>query len=223
MRSPNWSPRPDGLPVTALVLHYTGMQTASAARARLCDPRAEVSAHYLVDEDGTVDLLVDEDKTAWHAGRSAWRHMNALNPHSIGIEIVNPGHEWGYRAFPQPQIESVSSLAFDIQRRHCIPPINIVAHSDIAPARKMDPGELFPWQHLASAGLGLWPEPKPGNDDEQLMHDLLTSIGYRIDQSGTNWSDIVRAFQRRYLCTQISGCLDKGTMARIRGLAALIE
>ncbi len=140
-----------------LVLHYTGMQTAAAALARLCDPAAKVSSHYLVDEDGAVHALVEEQNRAWHAGVSFWRGATGLNDRSIGIEIVNPGHEFGYRPFPPVQMRAVRALCHGILARWPgIVARNVVAHSDIAPNRKQDPGELFDWRGLAQAGIGLW-------------------------------------------------------------------
>ena len=155
--SPNQDARPDGMPIDTLILHYTGMQTAQAAIDRLRDPAARVSSHYVVDEDGTVLRLVPEVRRAFHAGVSHWRGKTELNGCSIGIEIVNPGHEWGYRDFPVLQLASVCDLCLSILSRHAIPPRNIVAHSDVAPDRKEDPGEKFPWEDLAQNGIGLWP------------------------------------------------------------------
>ena len=160
--SPNQDDRPDGMPVDTLILHYTGMQTAQAAIDRLRDPDAHVSSHYVVDEDGTVLRLVPEARRAFHAGVSYWRGNAALNGRSIGIEIVNPGHEWGYRDFPALQMAAVCDLCLEILSRHPIPPRNIVAHSDVAPDRKEDPGEKFDWEGLARNGVGLWPEGRAG-------------------------------------------------------------
>ncbi|MGE4529478.1 MAG: N-acetylmuramoyl-L-alanine amidase, partial [Rhodospirillaceae bacterium] len=157
--SPNHDARPAGAPVDMLVLHYTGMETAAAALARLCDPAAKVSAHYLIDEDGAVHALVAEDRRAWHAGVSAWRGEADVNARSIGIELVNPGHEFGYRDFPARQIDALADLCREILARHPIPPRNVVGHSDVAPRRKTDPGERFPWPALAKLGIGLAPQP----------------------------------------------------------------
>ena len=143
--------------ITMLVFHYTGMVSSDAALQRLCDPDAEVSAHLLIDEDGTAYRLVDDDKRAWHAGTSFWRGESDINSASIGIELVNPGHEYGYRAFPQPQLDALITVSQDLIDQYDIPATGIVGHSDIAPGRKSDPGELFPWEHLASCGIGLWP------------------------------------------------------------------
>jgi len=151
--SPNQDDRP--LPVDMLILHYTGMQSAQAAIDRLRDPAAKVSSHYVVDEDGAIYRLVAEEQRAYHAGISYWRGRTALNDCSIGIEIVNPGHEWGYRPFPDAQMQAVRSLCLEILARHAIPARNVVGHSDVAPNRKQDPGELFPWRWLAGQGVGL--------------------------------------------------------------------
>ncbi len=157
--SPNFDARtklPD-----MLVLHYTGMQTGEAALARLCDPEAGVSSHYLVEEDGRIFRLVAEERRAWHAGRSFWKGEEGVNHASIGIEIVNPGHEFGYRPFPQAQIDAVIALVADIRSRWQIDDNRILGHSDVAPARKIDPGELFPWKRLAEAGHGVRPSATP--------------------------------------------------------------
>jgi N-acetylmuramoyl-L-alanine amidase len=149
--SPNGNERklPSGTGPSLVVLHYTGMRTATDALERMCNPAAEVSAHYMIDEDGTVTQLVDEEHRAWHAGRSSWRGETDVNSASIGIELVNPGHEFGYRPFPEVQIEALLPLLSDIVQRRAIAPANVVGHSDVAPARKQDPGELFPWERLA--------------------------------------------------------------------------
>ena len=144
-----------------IVLHYTGMPDAEGAIDRLTSPEAKVSAHYLVDEDGTIFALVDEEKRAWHAGKSRWRGITDVNSASVGIEIVNPGHEFGYRPFPDEQIAALIPLVADIKERHGIGRGNIVGHSDVAPARKEDPGELFPWEALAKRRLAL---PSPTRD-----------------------------------------------------------
>ncbi|TMJ57312.1 MAG: N-acetylmuramoyl-L-alanine amidase [Alphaproteobacteria bacterium] len=158
--SPNHGSRGDPPNIRAidmLVLHYTGMQSAAEAIDRLCDPEARVSSHYVVEEDGAIWRLVPEERRAFHAGISCWEGEQDLNRCSIGIEIVNPGHEWGYRPFPEVQMAAVERLCRDILSRHRIPPYRIVGHSDIAPDRKSDPGELFAWRRLAESGIGLWP------------------------------------------------------------------
>jgi len=149
--SPNHDAR--DAPIDMLVLHYTGMQSAAAALERLCDPAAKVSAHYTIDEDGIVYAHVPEERRAWHAGQSFWAGRRNVNGSSIGIELVNPGHEFGYRAFPQAQIAALIELARGILARHAIAPSRVLGHSDVAPARKDDPGELFPWASLAGEGM----------------------------------------------------------------------
>ncbi len=203
--SPNWNER--ALPITMAVLHYTGMPTAREALDRLVDPRAEVSAHYLIDEDGTVTRLVPEEKRAWHAGRSYWRGITDVNSASIGIELVNPGHEWGYRPFPDAQMEALVPLLADIVKRHDISPSNVVGHSDIAPARKEDPGELFDWELLAGYKLAL-PTPKPRIS---LIYDEPGPFFLALERFGYDISDgraAIRAFQRRWRPRIVDGELD---------------
>ncbi|MFV0624630.1 N-acetylmuramoyl-L-alanine amidase [Sphingomonas sp. ac-8] len=203
--SPNFDDR--SLPVTMLVLHYTGMQDAASAIARLADPEAKVSCHYLVAEDGTVVRMVDEAKRAWHAGRSHWRGVTDVNSASVGIEIVNPGHEWGYVPFPDEQIDSVIRLVADIKQRHAITRGNVVGHSDIAPARKQDPGELFPWGQLARLRLAL---PRP---TKNLMDPHWTDGGFllALERFGYDVADpaaAVTAFQRRFRPEMVDGEID---------------
>jgi len=190
-----------------VVLHYTGMRTAAEALERLCDPAAEVSAHYMIDEDGTVIRLVDEENRAWHAGRSSWREITDVNSASIGIELVNPGHEFGYRPFPKPQIEALLPLLADIVKRRDIPRANVLGHSDIAPARKEDPGELFPWDVLARYRLTL-AKPELSMrlvwDNDSAFYLALERFGYDI----TDQAAAVRAFQRRWRPKRIDGVVD---------------
>ena len=203
--SPNWNER--RLPVSMVVLHYTGMATAAEALARLTDPKAEVSAHYMIDEDGTVTRLVPEDKRAWHAGRAYWRGIDDVNSASIGIELVNPGHEFGYRPFPEAQMGSLIRLLADIVWRHDIEVGNIVGHSDVAPARKMDPGELFDWPRLARFGLAL-PTPRPRI---RLLHENPGAFYLSLERFGYDITDgraAVRAFQRRFRPRIIAGEID---------------
>ena len=203
--SPNFDER--ALPISMLVLHYTGMQDASSAIARLCDPEAHVSCHYLVAEDGQILRMVDEEKRAWHAGASYWRGITDVNSASIGIEIVNPGHEFGYRPFPEEQIDALVPLVADIVGRHGITRGNIVGHSDIAPTRKQDPGELFPWARLAKLRLAL---PRP---TKNLMDPNWTDAGFllALERFGYDVSDklaAVVAFQRRFRPELIDGEID---------------
>jgi N-acetylmuramoyl-L-alanine amidase len=205
------------MPVDMLVLHYTGMPDEASARARLTDPAAEVSAHYLVSEDGAVTRLVPEERRAWHAGVSHWRGHEALNARSIGIEIVNPGHDWGYRDFPALQMGAVSALCRDILARHPVPARNVVAHSDIAPDRKRDPGELFDWEGLARDGVGLWPPPWQGTaPDAGDAPALLARIGYR---PGLPLPVLLAAFQRHWRPARVDGVADADTLARLAAVA----
>jgi N-acetylmuramoyl-L-alanine amidase len=232
--SPNHDERPAGEPVDMLVLHYTGMQTAQAAIERLCDPEARVSSHYVVDEDGAVLRLVSEERRAWHAGVSYWRGHTVLNGRSIGIEIVNPGHEWGYRDFPVLQMAAVCDLCLSILSRHRIPARNVVAHSDVAPDRKEDPGEKFGWEDLARNGVGLWPFRVPDLGVGGTIRDAtglrpvraaLARIGYRVAQEGTldpALSVVLRAFQRHWRPEAVTGQADIGTVARLDAVAALV-
>jgi N-acetylmuramoyl-L-alanine amidase len=203
--SPNFDERT--LPISMIVLHYTGMVDASSALERLCDPAAKVSAHYLIDEDGAVHRLVAEDKRAWHAGASRWRRIEDVNSASIGIELVNPGHEHGYRNFAEAQVDALVELVGGIKDRHAITRGNIVGHSDIAPTRKQDPGELFPWARLARLRLAL---PRPTRN---LMDPMWTDAGFLIalERFGYDVKDklaAVVAFQRRYRPELIDGEID---------------
>ncbi|HEY2837419.1 MAG TPA: N-acetylmuramoyl-L-alanine amidase [Rhizomicrobium sp.] len=214
--SPNQDAR-GGAAVDMLVLHYTGMASGVAALARLCDPAARVSAHYMIDEDGAVYALVPEEHRAWHAGISYWAGANDINARSIGIEIVNPGHEFGYRPFPDAQIASLIIVARDILARHAIPPWRVLGHSDVAPARKDDPGELFPWARLATEGIGLW--PTPGDDPgEGAVPDLLAHYGYDPDAPPEK---TITAFQRHFRPSRVDGMADAETRRVLSGLIAL--
>lgn len=203
--SPNYDERK--LPISMLVLHYTGMPDAASAIDWMTNPESKVSAHYCVTEDGQVIKMVDEDKRAWHAGVAYWRGITDVNSASIGIEIVNPGHEWGYRPFPEEQISALIPLVYDIVMRHRITRGNIVGHSDIAPARKQDPGELFPWARLARLRLAL-PRPTKNLLDPRWSDGgfllALERFGYDI----TNPVAAIRAFQRRYRPEMIDGIID---------------
>jgi N-acetylmuramoyl-L-alanine amidase len=219
--SPNFDERPGGpADIDMLILHYTGMQTGQAAIDRLRDPVAKVSSHYVVEEDGTVFRLVPEHLRAFHAGVSYWRGRHTLNGVCIGIEIVNPGHEWGYRPFPAPQMAAVQTLCLEILGRHAIPSCNVVGHSDVAPNRKQDPGELFDWKGLAQAGIGDWPadENHVAEPDDAMAWAALERIGYQ-----TTWPlDVVlRAFQRHFLPENLTGRLDQKTMGRSLAVAGL--
>ena len=224
--SPNFDAR--RAPPDMVVVHYTGMRSGPEALARLCDAGAKVSAHYLIEEDGRVFTLVAEERRAWHAGVSFWKGERDINAVSIGIELVNPGHEWGYRAFPEEQIGALIELLDDIRTRWEILDGRILGHSDVAPERKTDPGELFPWKRLAQAGHGLWLEPPaaPGpalsvGDDGTGVFALqagLTRLGYDSAPSGVfdeHTRAIITAFQRHWRPELVDGVADGETRARL--------
>jgi len=235
--SPNFDDRPAGVAPEILVLHYTDTNTLDETFGYLLDPAKQVSAHYVVDADGTVYRLVDETKRAWHAGRSCWRGLRDINARSIGIEIQNPGHRCGYRPFPEAQIAATIELCQKIMACNGIHARDLVGHSDIAPQRKMDPGELFPWERFAQAGLGYWPGHVtrrrrsihtfgPGDRDEAIgnvQHSLAT-IGYECSASGildASTEAVLTAFQRRFRPWRCDGRLDGETHARARAMAEL--
>ncbi len=203
--SPNFDTR--RLPITMIVLHYTGVADAASAAMRLTDPDAKVSAHYLIDEDGSVTRLVDEERRAWHAGKAHWRGIDDVNSASIGIELVNPGHEFGYRPFAEAQIDALVPLMADIVDRRAVTRGNIVGHSDIAPTRKQDPGELFPWYRLARLRLAL---PRP---TKHLVDPAWTDSGFllALERFGYDVTDrlaAVVAFQRRFRPELLDGTID---------------
>ncbi|KCZ64932.1 peptidoglycan recognition protein family protein [Hyphomonas atlantica] len=239
--SPNFNERKH--PLDMLVLHYTGMATGEDALERMCDSKAEVSAHYMVWEDGRITQLVEEDKRAWHAGVASWQGQQDLNSRSIGIEIVNGGHDFrapdgGLPPYPRPQIHAVLDLVHDILGRHAIPATRILGHSDIAPLRKQDPGEHFPWERLARAGISLWPD-FDGTTKEVIgkglergasgssvwrLQTMLSEIGYGFDVTdiyGETCENVVTAFQRRWLPEQVTGQADLTTLRRIGVIHAL--
>lgn len=197
--SPNFNERKNTDKPSLLIIHYTGMETTEGALARLTDPQTEVSAHYTVDDDGTIYHHVDESKRAWHAGHAFWRGEADINSHSIGIELANPGHEWGYRPFTGHQMRALTELCKDIMARYDIDPEDVLAHSDVAPARKEDPGEYFPWHEFARHGVGVWPDPS----DE----DAVKSAGINIERALHDYGydprvklrDKIKAFQRHYV------------------------
>ena len=236
--SPNRDDRPaDAAPVDTLVLHYTGMVSAEAALERLTAPEAKVSAHWCIGEDGTLWRLVPEEQRAWHAGLSEWRGRRSVNDVSIGIELVNPGHEHGYRPFPPAQMDALLDLARAIVARHAIDPCNVVAHSDIAPERRQDPGELFDWARLAEAGIGLWPESvaAPVGEGRALRRgdrgaavrrrqERLRAVGYGLATDAdfdTSTAAVVRAFQRHFRQARVDGVIDAGTDAVLDQVSAL--
>ena len=232
--SPNFDERKDGRPPDMILLHYTGMQTGEAALNRLTTPASEVSCHYLVFEDGRIIQCVPEEKRAWHAGESSWAGETDINSRSIGIEIVNPGHEFGYKDFPLRQIAAVISMCKSIiTRRGPISADRILAHSDVAPARKQDPGEKFPWGLLNESGVGHWVRAapldlegaglKPGDrgDSVTRLQRTLRSYGYGLKESGT-YDEPTRAtvvaFQRHFRQARVDGIADPSTLLTLRAL-----
>ncbi len=194
--SPNFGPRAEGKKIKYLILHYTGVESGFEALRLLQggDKDHQVSAHYMVDEDGSISRIVAEEMRAWHAGKSYWEGETDINSCSIGIEIQNAGHEFGLPAFPEAQIDAVIELCREIMARHKILPCHVIAHSDVAPERKQDPGELFPWKKLAEAGIGQWPESGTGEAGD--IDKILTQFGYdpKVDLKTR-----VTAFQRHFM------------------------
>lgn len=233
MFSPNFGERAANARIDILLLHYTGMNSAGAACERLCDPSAEVSCHYLIDEDGAIIAMVPEDKRAWHAGAGSWEGRGDINSRSIGIEIHNPGHDGGYPPFPDRQMQAVADLCIDILQRHPIAPSRVLAHSDIAPGRKIDPGERFDWRFLHDAGIGLWVEPEPLvaspecmslGDESPIVADLqaaLAAYGYGLELTGRfdhHTQDVVSAFQRHFRQECVDGVADPSTLVTLERL-----
>ena len=205
-----------------LVLHYTGMRSCEAALDRLCDPAAKVSAHYMIDEDGTIHALVAEDRRAWHAGVCCWRGARDVNGRSIGIELVNPGHEFGYRPFADAQMEALIDLCAGVLARHPIQPRNVVGHSDVAPARKQDPGERFDWPRLAARGIGLWPgAAAPLEVAEGEVLTMLGAYGYDTGAADPERRAAIAAFQRHFRPTRVDGLADAETAGRLAALLRL--
>lgn len=214
-----------------IVLHYTGMPSAAAALARMTDPAAKVSAHWMIDEDGGLVRLVPEARRAWHAGAAFWRGVRDINGVSVGIELVNPGHEFGYRPFPAPQVAALVELLGEIRSRWIIPDARILGHSDVAPRRKEDPGELFPWERMAEAGHGLWPQVRPapgpslkaGEEGAAVLalQSGLARLGYDLTASGRYDEAtlaVVRAFQRHWAPGRIDGLADGHARASLLAL-----
>ncbi len=232
--TPNFQPRRNGLKPALLIMHYTGMESAGAALDLLCNEHSNVSCHYLVEENGDITQMVGESQRAWHAGHSHWAGEDDINSSSIGIEIVNEGHGRILKGFPDRQIAAVMELSKDIIERHSIQPRNVIGHSDIAPARKKDPGEKFPWGLLFENGIGHYVTPAPlagdqgaGPGDEggeiRNVQKSLLRYGYLINTDGRftqRTSDVVTAFQRHFRPDRIDGRLDQST---ITTLAQLID
>lgn len=235
--SPNFGERRDGATPDVIILHYTGMESGDAAEDWLCNPDSEVSSHYLVHEDGRVVQMVREADRAWHAGKSHWAGVDDINSRSIGIEIVNPGHGLGYPEFPQGQVATVIELCRGIVARHGIPRERVLAHSDVSPGRKADPGEKFPWRELALAGIGHWVEPFPLSDDDgfcdsdsgdavKSLQTKLLSYGYGLEPTG-DYGDrtriVVEAFQRHFRPAKVDGLADRSTIETLNRLLAALR
>jgi N-acetylmuramoyl-L-alanine amidase len=238
--SPNFDVRTRAIDM--LVVHYTGMETAAESLHRLCDGSVEnkVSAHYLIEEDGRIHRLVQEADRAWHAGVSYWAGERDINSRSIGIELQNPGLEFDYHPFPEAQMAAFLELARDIVARHGISPFRVLAHSDVAPTRKADPGELFDWEGCARGGVGFWPTMMPGSKPEaplflpleaggasvEAAQEALAYIGYECDAHGrfdAKTLMVISAFQRHWRPARIDGTLDTDTVARIQAVADAVE
>jgi len=234
--SPNAGDRRDGKACDILLLHYTGMKTGPEAEDWLCDPQSEVSCHYIVHEDGRVVQMVPEERRAWHAGSSFWKGETDINSRSVGIEIVNGGHDFGLPAFPESQVEAVIDLSRGIVARHEIAAERVLAHSDVAPGRKRDPGERFPWAHLAGQGIGHWVEPSPlgggrffGRGDAgqpvEALQSMLALYGYRAPITGVfdeNTAADVAAFQRHFRPARVDGVADMSTIETLHRLLAAL-
>lgn len=233
--SPNHDERRNGGRPDMILLHYTGMTNAAEALERLCARASEVSAHYLVFEDGRIVQLVQEGRRAWHAGVAFWAGEVDINSCSIGIEIANPGHAFGYPDYPKRQIAAATALCRSILTRHSVPPERVLAHSDVAPARKQDPGEKFPWRTLHQSGVGQWVKPAPitkagtvlalGDQGDAVaeLQDALAKYGYGAVVNGSYDSvthDVVTAFQRHFRPERIDGIADESTRATLRDLSA---
>ena len=229
--SPNFENRPPGVSVNLLLFHYTGMKSASEAIARLCNPNSKVSAHYLIDEGGNIFSLVEENKRAWHAGVASWNDDVDINNISVGVEIANPGHEFGYSRYPERQMVAVETLSIDIIKRHSIRAARVLAHSDVSPSRKCDPGELFDWERLAAAGIGIWPKMLPVSVDFEIgsirqCQKQLKMIGYGLKITGVLdelTRDTILAFQRHWLPNRLTGKFDVETVWRMESLLRALE
>lgn len=233
--SPNHGARRAG-PLDMLILHYTGMDSGAAALARLRDPLSEVSAHYLVFEDGGIVQMVPEARRAWHAGAGAWKGETDVNSRSIGIEIVHPGHAGGLPPYPEAQVEAVIALARDVLDRWPIPPERVLAHSDVAPERKEDPGEIFPWDRLAAAGVGHRVPPARLQDGRffargdagqpvEALQAMFALYGYDLPVTGlfdARTQAVVTAFQRHFRPARVDGVADASTITTLRDLIAAL-
>ncbi|MCC6598552.1 MAG: N-acetylmuramoyl-L-alanine amidase [Alphaproteobacteria bacterium] len=227
LKSPNFNERPAGRKPDMIVLHYTGMKTGKAALKRLCSPDSEVSAHYFLNERGRVRHLVEDEQRAWHAGVSYWAGERDINGASIGIEIVNPGHEFGYQAFSERQIGALAFLCCRLMEKHRIAPERVVAHSDVAPSRKIDPGHLLPWERLARKNIGLWPEVEEGDlagapallENRATFQALLCGYGYNPE---VPFEDVVVAYHRHFCPEKFKSWDDRPEQPDILSCARLL-
>lgn len=234
--SPNFGPRRDGMRPDCLIMHYTGMETGESAEAWLCAPESEVSSHYLVHEDGRIVQMVRESDRAWHAGKGSWKGRSDVNSFSIGIEIVNQGPLGGLPPFPRRQIEAVAVLARDICARRDIPPERVLAHSDVAPGRKTDPGERFPWREMAGLGVGHFVEPAPvrggrflsagdAGQPVEALQSMLVLYGYGLEINGLfdeATRVVVEAFQRHFRQARVDGIADRSTIDTLHRLLSAL-
>jgi N-acetylmuramoyl-L-alanine amidase len=235
--SPNVEPRRNGMRPGILLLHYTGLESMAKAIDWLCLAGSGVSCHYGIDVDGRITQMVSEEERAWHAGDSIWEGESDINSLSIGIEIHNPGHVFGYADFPETQMQAVERLSGDIVARHRIRPERVLAHSDVAPARKKDPGEKFPWARLARAGIGHWAPPAPAVDGDAglglgdaapriaAFQVALRRYGYGIEPTGVidgRTELVVTAFQRHFRPERVDGRIDRSTVSTLERLLAAL-
>ena len=232
--SPNYGLRRNDRAINMLVLHYTSMASHDAALAWLTDTQSSVSAHYLVDTDGTITQMVSESKRAWHAGASYWAGETDINSCSVGVELHNVGPDGGYPDFPDVQMKAVTTLCLDICARRAIPRTRVLAHSDVAPARKLDPGDKFDWARLYRAGVGLWVPPVPIGEDSGLgqgdggaevvrLQERLAAFGYGLEVSGkyeTSTEQVVAAFQRHWRQSRVDGRADSSTRQALERVGA---
>jgi N-acetylmuramoyl-L-alanine amidase len=232
--SANYGDRAKDRAPDMILLHYTGMPDVEGALARLCTAGTDVSAHYVVLEDGRIVQCVPEARRAWHAGASSWAGEEDINSCSIGVEIINRGHDWGYPEFPLRQIAAVIALCRGIMLRRNVPPHRVLGHSDVAPARKKDPGEKFPWHSLANSGVGHWVHPAPilrgetlklgtEGDDVRGMQEALKRYGYGVETHGKYdgpTMEVVTAFQRHFRPARVDGVADSSTLTTLESLLA---
>ncbi len=219
--SPNCDARPAAARPRLLIFHYTGMKTEEAALAQLCNASSRVSAHYFVSAQGEVWQLVADEQRAWHAGESFWDGIKDVNGHSLGIEIANPGHQFGYTPFPEAQMTAVENLAAMLVRRYQIAPRYVLGHSDVAPERKQDPGEKFNWPRLARAGIGLWHPPEPpsaplANSNPAPLRARLAAFGYRVEQGREHIA--LTAFQRHFRPERVDGLMDQSSLNQLESI-----